>query len=620
MKKKWQIAEMVNRELKDSFPEIGLISLQLLHNRNINGTEEISGFLSPDYNKDPYDPFLLRDMEVAVERILRAFQNNEKITIFGDYDADGVTSTVLLKKIFTEIGGKFMRNGSQSDKAQTDLVDVYIPHRGKEGYGLNNNALDFIKNNGTGLIITVDCGISNFEEIIYGTSLGLDIIITDHHHPPEKLPRAYAIINPKVMEEKYPFRELAGVGVGFKLVQALVKKLEEQYSTIFDKNYLEGVEKWLLDLVAIGTVADCCPLVGENRVFVKYGLLVLNKTINVGLKTLLEASGIAKNQAKSVVSNRFGKELSSESDIDTWSISFQLAPRLNAAGRLDHANTAYKLLITQDIKEAQEIAQKLNDTNTKRQILTEQAVKEAMEMIEKDQRDNFVLFVKGKWDAGIIGLIAGKLSEHYHRPAFAFTKIDSELVASGRSIPEFNLIEALEKVNKYLRRYGGHSQACGLSFGEEKFYDEFVRNFLGLAGKELEGKELLPILNIDALIKLDDISWKLWDELKSFEPYGEANPRPLFLIKDLKILEIKLVGQDGHHLKLKLQDASNKIINAIGFFLNDDRKNKDNCWGEKLRIEDTIDVVAYVDVNQWNGTRELQLKLVDIRISIENCF
>jgi len=681
MFKKWQIADKIKDEFREKFPEIDSLVLQLLHNRGIDTQDKIDEFLNPDYGEDLHDPFLFKDMRKAVDRILEAIKNNEKITIFGDYDADGVTSVVVLEKVFNELAGN---------------IDVYIPHRGKEGYGLNEKALKVIKENGSSLIITVDCGVSNYDAIDYANDLGIDVIITDHHQPPEKLPNAFAIIDPKVSDEKYPFEDLAGVGVAFKLAQALTRgftRIENGSSRIAWHSELdaefrsrsrikcgmtnENVAgqkaiwchshkgtiapspdqiKWLLDLVAVGTVADCSPLVGENRTLVKYGLIVLNKTRNLGLKAIMETAGLAKSEAQ-------GVRCVEDATVNGWNIGFQIAPRLNAAGRLDHANTAYQLLTTESPEEAKEIAGSLNETNNNRQEMTKKATDEAKEIIEKDQKNNIVLFAKNNnWQAGIIGLVAGRISQRYYRPVFIFTKIEGKIVASGRSIPEFDITQALKQTEKYLKRYGGHSQACGLELKSEKIYDDFIKKFSEVAGKKLDGLDLTPLLHIDAEIKADTIDWEIYEQVKKIEPYGMGNPQSIFVIRNLQIMEVRIIGKDGKHLKLKLRgldadsdadrsrkrgfmrhsepageesrelaggrkgffavaqnDAgrmvSPKIINAIGFSLND----KERAWGAKLKVGDFIDVVGHIDVNEWNGNRELQMKVVDLRFSKKGC-
>ncbi|MFC1615310.1 single-stranded-DNA-specific exonuclease RecJ [Patescibacteria group bacterium] len=678
MFKKWQIATPIKDKVKEKFPEINAILLQLLFNRGINTQDKIDEFLNSDYGEDLYDPFLFKDMRKAIDRVLKAIENNEKITIFGDYDADGVTSVVVLEKAIKSLE---IRNW----KLEIPNVDVYIPHRGKEGYGLNEKAIKLIKENGSSLIVTVDCGISNYEVIDYANDLGFDVIITDHHQPPEKLPNAFAIINPKVSGEKYPFKDLAGVGVAFKFAQALVKdtnkrKLEpvlrhslklrrHAVAESYDKAKHESTRigeslchsaldaesrsrsrikcppirrtggmtnetaagtmatspdkiKWLLDLVAIGTVADCSPLVGENRTLVKYGLIVLNKTRNLGLKALIESAGLAKTQVEGVrccdIERQMLKEVAI--NVNTWNIGFQIAPRLNAAGRLDHANTAYQLLITESVEEARRITLLLNEANNKRQEMTKKATDEAKKIIEKDQKDNLILFAKNNnWQAGIIGLVAGRISEQYYRPVFIFTKIDKKSVASGRSIPEFDVTKALKQTEEYLERYGGHSQACGLELKSEKKYGDFLKKFLKIADEKLHGFDLTPLLHIDGEIKAENVNWETWDNLQKIEPYGMVNPQPIFLIRDLQIMEVRIIGKDSNHLKLRLgcvnETGTQKIINAIGFSLND----KERAWGEKLKVSDFIDVAGRIDVNEWNGNRELQMKIVDLRLSEKVC-
>ncbi len=625
MNKKWQIAKKIDDNFIQAFPEINLNTLQLLYNRGIKTQDEIDRFLTPDYGADLRDPFLFKDMDRAVKRIFDALAKGEKITIFGDYDADGVTSSVVLKKVLEEIGkGEESQKSIKSIKSKVE-VDVYIPHRGREGYGLNKEALEYIKNKGGSLVITVDCGISNYEEVAYGKSLGMDIIITDHHQPPIKLPDAYAILNPKVEECGYPFKGLAGVGVAFKLAQGLVSSIK--YQVLRENKNLEGFEKWLLDLVAIGTIADLCPLVDENRVLVKYGLIVLNKTKNIGLRALFEVAGIAKSggsdvrcgEEKSKVKSQKSKVLEEGNNklINTWNVGFQIAPRLNAAGRLSHANTAFKLLTTEDENEAFNIARELDDTNNKRQILTKNATEEAIEIIKNEgQESHSAMFAKKKdWEPGIIGLVAGRLVEHYNKPAFVFTKIDDEVVASGRSIPEFDIMKALSACDEnkispssYLRRYGGHSQACGFSLEKEEHYEKFIKSLLDVATDELRGKDIAPSIYIDAEIGVEEVNWELSDSLECFAPFGQKNSQPLLVIKNLEILEIKAVGKEENHLKLKFRKG-NSVIGAIGFQMN----NAERAWAEKLHIGDCIDAVCYIEVNEWNGNREIQLKIIDLQ-------
>jgi len=614
MQKKWQIQGEIKDEFRRLFPEINDIMLQLLFNRGIISREGMEKFLNADYAEHLYDPFLFRDMKKAVLRIIEAVKNNEKIIIFGDYDADGVTSVVVLEKVLNELisyeaGIRNKKELQSKIKKQKSEINIYIPHRGREGYGLNKEALKYIKENGNSLIITVDCGSSNFREVEFANSLGLDIIITDHHQPPSSLPASYAIINPKIVDDKYPFRELAGVGVAFKLAQALIREIGKEALN------LEALEKWLLDLVAVGTIADCCPLIDENRVLVKYGLIVLNKTKNLGLRALINAVGIAKRGSNSVKYSNAGQEIDNF-EISSWNVGFQIAPRINSAGRLTHANTAYKLLTSNNPECAEKIIETLNETNNKRQDLTKKAVFEAKEIIESSQKDNRAFFVKKNWEPGILGLVAGRLCEYYNKPVFVFTKIGEEIVGSGRSIPEFNITDELFKVKKYVKRYGGHKQACGLSLLSEDVYDDFIKDFLKIAENELKGRDLSRFIKIDAEIELKDASWILWDEIKKIEPFGNSNDEPVFLFSGLEVVEAKAVGQDGKHLKLKLRD-NGSFINAIGFFFFFEADENEQVWADKLNVGDSIDVAAFIDVNEWNGNRELQLRLIDLRMNRE---
>ncbi|MCX6743411.1 MAG: single-stranded-DNA-specific exonuclease RecJ, partial [Candidatus Parcubacteria bacterium] len=424
MVKKWVLREPISLEFKKQFPEIPGLILQLLYNRGLLTQKQIDQFLSPDYGQDILDPFLFPDMTKAVDRIYQEVKNKEKIAIHGDYDADGVTSTVLLTDVLQKLGAKFI---------------IYIPHREKEGYGLNKKTIKYLAGKKVKLIITVDCAISNAPEVDLAAKKGIDVIITDHHFEPLVLPKAYAIINPKVKKCDYPTYELAGVGVAFKLAQAIIAKDKKN---IFGPGY----EKWLLDLVGIGTVTDVMPLIGENRTLLKYGLIVLNKTKRIGLKLLAQKADIWPI---------------TETDlINSENIGYVLGPRLNAAGRMDHANTAYELLATEDYKEAEKLVASLESSNQKRQKLTEKIIEEIKSQI-KDINKEFLILADGKnWPLGVIGLAAGKIKDELNRPVFVISKMGRKVVGSGRSIEEFNLIEALNKVSDCFEVYGGHAGAA----------------------------------------------------------------------------------------------------------------------------------------------------------------
>jgi single-stranded-DNA-specific exonuclease len=601
MQKKWQVLPEITKEFIDKFPEINPVVLRLLYNREIRTQKAIDEFLNPDYGQDIHDPFLLRDMEKAVERIMQAIQKKEKIVVHGDYDADGVTSAALVVTLLEALGAH---------------VEVYLPHREKEGYGLNPNTVKEMGKQKVNLIITTDCGISNKNEIKSAKKLGMDVIVTDHHHPPEELPDCL-IINPKVAGEKYPFTELAGVGVAFKLAQALLKRLwttdyglqpvqsaVDNSPSAVDINI--GFEKWLLDLVAIGTITDCSPLIGENRTLVKYGLIVLNKTRRIGLKKLVKEAGLVDEEAERLLKRM---------DLDTYNIGYHIGPRLNAAGRINHANQAYDLLMTANEEEAGKMATGLEKTNKDRQKITEQIVKAVEEQIQGHTEDKVLFGVGDDWSIGIVGLVAGKIAERYNRPTLVITHNEGELAGSGRSIPEFNIIEALEKLKKYLSRFGGHSQACGFTLKEDVDLEGFKAELKKIAEKELNGKDLTPIFPIDAGINFKDINWETFREMEKFEPFGEGNPYPIFLIEKVMVEEIRTVGKENHHLKMKLSgsvNGSKKRLDAIGFcFAKPANGNPD--WCQIIKSGDFVDIVCEINKNEWNGCQELQLKILDLR-------
>lgn len=575
MLKKWQVADKMTLEFKNRFPEINDLVLQLLFNRGLDTQKKIDEFLNPDYTHNLHDPFLFKDMPKAVDRIWQAINNDEKIIVHGDYDADGVTGAAVLIKALKFLGGK--------------NVEIFLPHREKDGYGLNTKNVEQFKKDNCQLIITVDCGISNAKEIALAKTLGIDVIVTDHHQPPPQLPiTAIALINPKVIDEHYPFDQLAGVGCAFKLVQALLTKSN------IDLKKREAFEKWLLDLVVIGTIADCSPVVNENRTLVKYGLVVLNKTHNIGLQQLLLSIGYDSNKTK----------------FNTYNIGFQIAPRINAAGRIDHANTAFKLLISENEEEAKNIAIDLNNANYDRQKKTSDIFKQAKEQGLSQSADYIIVVNNNDWPLGLVGLVAGKLVQEFNRPTIVIGSKEGEIAGSARSIPQFNLVEALREAAEYLSHFGGHSQAAGFSLINENKLNDFKLKIKEIAKNKLQNLNLEPIVNIEAEINLTDINWEFFTELEKFEPFGEQNHEPLFLIKQVEISEVKLVGQENQHLKLKLKQKD-KYLSAIGFCFNEDNDNTN--WCQRLKNGDLLDVVTQITANEWNGNRELQLKLVDIK-------
>ncbi len=570
--KQWQVLPEIKKDFIEKFPEYSRAVLQLLSNRDLKEKDKIEKFLNPDYKKDLLDPFLFIDMKKAVNLIITHIKKRNKIVVYGDYDADGVTAAAVMYETLVTLRGK---------------VDIYIPYRISEGYGLNKEAARKIRDMGAKLIITVDGGIRNKEEVAYAKQLGLDIIITDHHVAPEKkedLPDCL-IINPMVQSEKYAFKFLAGVGVAFKLAIALIKK-----STLsdIDKQVLE--EKFF-DLVLIGTVADCVSLLGENRILVKKGLAIMNKIERLGLKKLVEASQI-----------RIAK------DLDAWNIGWQIAPRLNAAGRMGHANTAFELLVTKKIAEAETLARRLNDRNIERQRITDKIVEEVIKQIE--EKDNIIIgicpLVKGEkaWHEGVIGLVAGKICNKYYRPTLVITRSGDDYKGSGRSIKELNIIKAIEEVGDLLERYGGHAGACGFSLKRNNL-NNFIDKLKRIVAQKLKNISLTPELKIDAELNLGKVNENLLTEINKLAPFGQDNERPKFVSYDIEIVDIINMGIDGRHIKIRIKSQDSSVLSAVGF-------GQAEKWND-LKISDIVDMVYYLEMNEYNGWEEIQLKIIDIK-------
>lgn len=572
MQRNWNIKKIKSKtgiELKNNLSIDEPIILQLLANRGIIGSEKIEKFFNFDYDTDVHDPFLFLDMEKAVKRIIIAREKKEKIAIFGDYDADGVTAAALIFEILSQLG--FSR------------VITYIPDRQIEGYGMNQEALSFLKKEKVDLIVTVDCGITNREEIALAQKLGMDVIITDHHHVPEKLPEAVAIINPQVENSGYEFKNLAGVGVAFKLAQALYQKIDP-----------ENIEKlkWSLDLVAIGTVGDCVPLLWENRVLVKYGLVVLSKTRRVGLLEMFKVGRIKIGE------NDFP---------DTHKIAFQVAPRINAAGRMDHANFAYNLILEKDRVKARDLALEIEDKNQRRQKITGEIVREVKILAEGFFKDKELIFAENEhWPIGVLGLVAGKITDEFNKPTAVFQKQTNEFVGSLRSIPQINIIEKIEECSELLKKFGGHAQAAGVTLKQENF-EPFCKKLSQLIVRELKGERMDPDIEIDLEITSKDINWELLEEIKKMEPFGKENEEPIFLIKNLKIQEVRVVGNGSKHLKISVRaEDSPKVFDGIGFGLGEK-------FSQTIKTGDKVDLVVNIQEDEWNGNRKIQLQIIDLR-------
>ncbi|OGH93957.1 MAG: single-stranded-DNA-specific exonuclease RecJ [Candidatus Magasanikbacteria bacterium RIFOXYD2_FULL_41_14] len=590
--KKWNILPAPSEEFLNAFPELPPIVARLLWNRNLREQKQIDEFLNPDYSSDLHDPYLFRDMKTAVDILFDAIQNNKRIIVHGDYDADGVCAAALLVNTLKKLGH--------------NNVGVFLPHRETDGYGLNSKTVNYLAEQKTDIIITCDCGISNTEEIKLAKQKGIKVIITDHHTIPPELPPADAIIHPLVTGETYPDKGLSGGGVAFKLMQGLLARHHMNNELLPDGQTHEAFEKWQLDLASISTVGDMVPLVGESRTIVRYGLTVINKTRNLGLKYLLQIAGIndENNNPK-------------RGEITTETLSFQVVPRINAAGRMDHANVAFELLTATDEVEAKRLAEKLNKNNLDRQKLTEQIVNTARAQIRQNSADTDpILFAYDPtWITGILGLIAGKIKDEFNKPTIIMGKNSGEITGSGRSIPEFNMIGALQKIPQFFHKFGGHPMACGFSLESEKKLDKFKSALKKLALKDIaDTTKLIPTINIDAEVNLEDIHWELYDILQKFEPFGQKNEEPKYVASGLTIVSVDPVGQTGKHLRLMVKHNNHITRKTIGFGLGDTNKHPAD-WGKNLKASDKIDLVFTVGVNEWNGNRELQLKIIDIRKS-----
>jgi len=553
---KWKMFPLAQKEHLSQYPsDIPPLLAQLLFNRGIKDPAMAELFLVADSRLEN-DPNTLPDIRKAVARIKKAIADGEKIAVYGDFDADGVTSTAVLVQGLGQMGGK---------------VIPYIPHRVDEGHGLNIPALEKLQDQGVSLIVTVDCGITGNKEAVRARELGIDLIITDHHEVVGDVPDALAIVDPKLSDSKYPYRELAGVGVAYKFLQAL-----------FEEAGMKGQTDKYLDLVALGTVADLVPLVEENRYLVNRGLQILNEADRPGIMAMLDCSGRDSGY------------------IDADTISFVLAPRLNAAGRLDHASISYDLLMADSMEEAHRLADRLEERNIERQRLTSQFFALAEEKLSPNNPDIPLLFVDDKeFHAGVNGVVAGKLTEKYYRPAMVLEVGDEESNGSARSIPEFNLVRALTECADLLTQYGGHARAAGFLAPNTNVKALRIR-LMEIAGRELSGMDLQPTINIDAEVSLASIGDETYRMIKMLEPCGQTNAAPIFMSNGVRVIESRNVGTDGEHLKLRLGDRG-VVWDAIGFGLV-------HLNGDSAPL---IDIVYNLKLNRWRGKESLQLEILD---------
>jgi single-stranded-DNA-specific exonuclease len=559
--KRWQIAPLLTSQANESLAGFSPIIRQVLFNRGYATEGEARTFLKAETNFDS-NPFQMNGMEAAVVRIQRAIDLKEPIAIYGDYDVDGVTATALLVQTLLSLGGN---------------ARPYIPNRFDEGYGLNLEALDMLKAEGVKLVITVDCGVRSPDEATHARSIDLDVIISDHHQPAEDdLPCALAIINPKQKDDRYPDKDLAGVGVAYKLAQALASRVESSTSDF----QLDD----LLDLVALGTVADLAPLVGENRLLVRKGLLKIRETKRQGLFSLAAVSDLTLARTTAT------------------SIGFILGPRLNAAGRLESALDAYELLTTTDLRRAGELAQYLNVQNRQRQELTRKIQAEAETLALSEDPESYLLFaVHPAFNSGVVGLAAARLVETYYRPAVVGQVLKETTRCSCRSIPEFHITRALDQCKDLLIRHGGHAAAAGFSVRNENL-EALKKQLKSIAGEQIGGRDLRQTLNADAEVRLSDLQPELLKHLDAFQPTGYGNPEAVFVSRDVRVTQARAVGSEGRHLKLVVTDGY-VTFDAIGFRLGH----------LQAELPLKVDLLYTFETNEYNGRTNLQLNLRDVK-------
>src|SRR3989304_3378742 len=559
--KRWVIAPPITSQADEALAKFPPILRQIVFNRGMGTDAEARAFLKAEPNSNT-DPFQLIGMAATVDRIRYALDHNEPIAIYGDYDVDGVTATALLVDALRALGAD---------------VRGYIPNRFDEGYGLNTDAVDSLKADGIKLVITVDCGIRSPDEALHARTIGLDLVISDHHHPDgENLPPAFAVINPKQHGDPYPDKDLAGVGIAYKIAEALIST--QQSALSFQLNDL-------LDLVALGTVADLAPLVGENRVLVRRGLRQIRATKRQGLFSL---AGVAELKIEKVTAGDIG---------------FILGPRLNASGRLESALASFELLTTTDFMRAGQLAQQLDVQNRQRQGLTRSMQEQAESIAMSEDPEAFLLFAAHEdFNPGVVGLAASRLTEIYYRPAIVAAKNAEETRGSCRSIPEFHITDALDQCKDLLGRHGGHAAAAGFTVKNENL-PELVTRLKAIAKDQLGEKDLRHTLSADMEVLLSDLNFEVLKHLNYLEPTGYGNPDATFVSRNVKVKFSRTVGSDGKHLKLTLEDERGSAIDSIGFRMGH----------LKPTLPPRLDVLYRFESNEYNGRTSLQLNLKDVK-------
>ena len=563
MKKKWVAynKSYENAELISKKCDVSELLARVIINRGIDSIDGVKRYLFGDIDS-LYAPFLCKGIDKAVKIIKETIMQNKKICIYGDYDVDGITSVAIIVKALKKMGAS---------------VSYYIPNRMDEGYGLSIEAIKKIKNDGSDLLISVDCGIKSIAEVDFANNIGLQVIITDHHECGEKLPPADVVINPHQKDCDYPFKELAGVGVAYKLIHGFE-------ISGFDNDLL----KEIIVFTAIGTIADIVPLIDENRILVKEGLKYITGTKNIGLNALIDVCGLT------------------EKPINSYNVAFMIAPRMNAAGRLSDASLCVELLLTDKKDEAVEIAKLLDEGNKERQSIEAKILEQAIQIIEQQNdilKDKIIILDACDWHVGVIGIVASRIVEKYHLPTILISKDEKIGKASARSITGFNIYEVINENRDLLEKFGGHEQAAGFSITLDNI-EKFKTKTKNTAQKASAGKQLLPEILVDYKLEAANINLEMVENLKMLEPFGINNTSPVFVCRNLEILSVRTVGSDGKHLSLNLFDGT-KEIKGIGFSLGN--------YNKSLSIGEKIDIVGSIEKNVWNGCESVQLIIKDIK-------
>jgi single-stranded-DNA-specific exonuclease len=564
MAKRWKILRADEAKTNELQQALGVhrVICSILVQRGIDTYDKARDYFRPRL-EHLHDPWLMKDMEKAVNRVIDAFGKEEKILVFGDYDVDGTTSVACMYQFIKKIHPP---------------VDFYIPHRYREGYGVSKAGIDFARENGFTLVISLDCGIKSVELVRYAATLGIDFIICDHHLPDPEIPPAVAILNPKQVDCRYPYKELCGCGVGFKFITALAQQLDLPPETAYQ----------YLDLVATAIAADIVPLTGENRVMAFYGLKKANQDPNKGIKALVRLSNLSK-------------------EIQINNLVFMIAPRVNAAGRMDDARKAVQMFVAETEEEAFQYAEMLHSDNTDRKEADSHITEEALALIVNNPdwvNSKTTLVFQPHWHKGVVGIVASRLIEHYHRPTIVLTRSGEFAAGSARSVPGFNLYEAIHACREHLLGYGGHFAAAGMTL-ELAQVDAFRMKFEEIVSSTIDPSLLIPEISIDAEITLADITWPFYNILCQMEPFGPENLRPLFIVKNARDTGYSRIVKE-QHIRFSVRQQ-NTTLTGIGFGMAD-----------KFQVVQSgkpIDIVFKIDENEWNGAKSLQLRVVDVRIA-----